>query len=217
MTTFPRSPRVLKGAVVALDPFNPVASVIVFQYNPETVSRSVTANMGAVEGDRSDVQRLKGPPSETITMAVEIDATDQLETGEGRGRELGVYPQLSALEMILYPKSLHTIANTALSFVGTLELVPPEAPMTLLIWGIKRVVPVRLSSFTINEQAFDANLNPIRANVSLDLKVLSTNDFPTLHAGYALFLTHQIVKETMAVLGSVDNLSAIGTGDVSLI
>lgn len=217
MTTFPRSPRVLKGAVVALDPFNPVASVIVFQYNPETVSRSVTANMGSSEGDRSDVQRLKGPPSETITMGVEIDATDQLETGEGRGRELGVYPQLSALEMILYPKSLHTIANTVLSLVGTLELVPPEAPMTLLIWGIKRVVPVRLSGFTINEQAFDANLNPIRASVSLDLKVLSTNDFPVLHAGYALFLTHQIIKETMAVLGSVDSLSAIGSSDISLI
>lgn len=217
MTTFPRSPRVLKGAVIALDPFNPVASVIVFQYNPETVSRAVAANMGGASGDRSDVQRLKGPPTETISMDVEVDATDQLESGEGPGRELGIYPQLSALEMILYPKSLHTIANTALSLVGTLELVPPEAPLTLLIWGIKRVVPVRLNGFTINEQAFDAKLNPIRASLGLELKVLSTNDFPVLHPGYALFLTHQIVKETMAVVGSVDNLSAVGSGDVNLI
>lgn len=217
MTTFPRAPRLLKGAVVALDPFNPVASVIVFQYNPETVSRSITANMGGAYGDRSDVQRLKGPPTETISMTVEVDATDQLESGEGHGRDLGIYPQLSALEMILYPKSLHTLTNTALALVGTLELVPPQAPLTLLVWGVKRVVPVRLNGFTINEQAFDAHLNPIRASLGLDLNVLSTNDFSVLHPGYALFLTHQIVKETMAVIGSVDNLSAVGSGDVTLI
>ena len=155
MSTFPGSPRLLKGAIVALDPLNPLASVVVFQYNPETLTRSLQAQtMGGEGGDRSEALRLKGAPLETITLDVEIDATDPLEKGEGVTIRMGIYPQLSALEMLLYPKSALVIANTALLATGTIEVIPPMAPFTLFIWGPKRVLPVRLTNFNITEQAY---------------------------------------------------------------
>ena len=210
MTHFPRSPRVRKGAIVAVDLFNPVSSVIVFQYNPATLTRTLTAQMATEEGARSEAQRFKGPPLEDISVAVEIDATDQLEKAESTAVSMGIYPQLSALEMILYPKSVTVIANAALAAVGTLEVVPPEAPLTLFVWGVKRVLPVRLTSFSIEEEAYDVNLNPIRAKVSLGMRVLNYNDLPMTNLGYGLFLAHQVAKEAMATIGSVGNLGQLG-------
>lgn len=217
MSAFPGSPSVVKGAIVGIDVWNPVASVIVFQYNPASLSRSLQPQTtGGEGGDRSEALRLTGPPVETIKVDVEIDASDQLETGNATAVSMGIYPQLSALEMLVYPKSALVIANSALLALGTIEVVPPEAPFTLFIWGLKRVVPVRLTDFTITEQAHDVNLNPIRAQVSLGLRVLSYNDFSLTHPGYALFLAHQVVKEAMATVGSLASAGAIGTGSVSL-
>lgn len=209
MSTFPGSPRLVKGAIVGFDPFNPLASVVVFQYNPEDIRRTLTPTSASAEGARTEVQRLSGPPRETFDLKVRLNAADQLEKGDSVAQSLGVYPQISALEMLLYPKSAVTIANTALLAAGTIEIVPPEAPFTLLIWGVKRVVPVRITTMTVTEQQWDASLNPIQAEVDLGLQTLSTNDFPITHPGYALFLAHQVVKETMAVIGSVGNLSAV--------
>jgi hypothetical protein len=216
MTTFPGSPKLTKGAIVAIDLANPLASVIIFQYNPKTLTRRLEGQFSGAEGARSEVMRLKGAPSESINLEIELDAADQLEKSDPIAATLGLYPQLSALEMLLYPKSASVIANTALLAAGTLEIIPPEAPFTLFIWGIKRVLPVRISGFTLTEQEYDPNLNPIRAEASLSLQVLSYNDFPVSHPGYTLFLAHQVVKETMAVIGSVSNLSAVGGGAISL-
>ena len=146
MTTFPRSPRLLKGAIVSVNPGNSLPSVIVFQYNPATLTRSLEPQMmGGEGGDRSEVLRLKGAPVETINLEVEIDATDQLETGSSLAISQGIYPQLAALEMLIYPKSALVIANTALLALGTIEVAPPMAPLTLFIWGSKRVLSVRLT------------------------------------------------------------------------
>ena len=215
MTTFPGSPRLMKGAIVGLDIFNPLASLIVFQYNPETMTRRLQAQtLGGGEGDKTEALRLKGAPVETISLDVEIDATDQLEQGDGIATSLGIYPQLSALEMLLYPKSALVIANTVLMAAGTIEVVPPVAPLTLFIWGLKRVLPVRLTDFSITEEAFDPSLNPIRAKVALGLRVLSYNDLSILHPGYYVFLAHQVVKETMAMIGSL-NAGGSVAGSVS--
>ncbi|HMQ53158.1 MAG TPA: hypothetical protein PKD98_13825, partial [Anaerolineae bacterium] len=167
MTTFPNSPRVQKGAIIGLDPFNPLASVIIFQYNPDTLTRTITAQTGGsgATSDRGEALRLKGPPQETIRLEVEIDATDQLERADGLATSLGLYPSLAALEMLLYPKSALAIANEVLLNVGVIEIIPPEAPLTLFIWGPARILPVRLTEFTITEEAFDPGLNPIRAKV----------------------------------------------------
>lgn len=210
MTSFPRSPQVMKGAIVGLDIFNPLASVVIFQYNPESMTRTLTAQTsGGQSGGsgRAEPLRLSGAPSETISLDVEIDATDQLEKQDPISTSVGVYPQLSALEMLLYPKTASVILNTALLAVGTIEIVPPEAPLTLFIWGPARVVPVQLTSFSINEQAYDVNLNPIRASVDLGLSILSYNDFKPTHPGFAIFMAHQVVKEAMAVVASVGNIA----------
>jgi hypothetical protein len=221
MSTFPGAPRLMKGAIVGVDPFDPLASIIVFQYNPDTMTRSLAARaagggQGAVQsGSRTEALRLAGAPVENVNLTVEIDAADQLERADPVGTTLGVYPQLSALEMLLYPKSAVVIANTILSAVGTIELVAPEAPLTLFIWGIKRIVPVRLTSFSITEEAYDVNLNPIRAKVALGMRVLSYSDLSLTNPGYYLFLAHQVMKEAMATIGSLGNVAAVGSASAS--
>lgn len=216
MTTFPGSPKLIKGAIVGIDMFNPLASVIIFQYNPKTLSRSLAAQTASTEGARSEVLRLSGAPTEEITLdKLEIDAADQLETGDSVAATMGIYPQLSALEMLLYPKSATVIANTILLQAGTIELIQPEAPLTLFIWGVKRVLPVRITDFTISEQEYDPSLNPIRAEISgLSMRVLSYNDFSVTHPGYTMFLAHQVIKETMASIGSVSNIADAGSAAV---
>ncbi len=205
-------PRLVRGAIVGVDIFNPLASVVVFQYNPDTMTRSLQASAagGGAQANRAEATRLTGAPVESINLVVEIDATDQLETADPTAVSLGVYPQLSALEMLLYPKSALVIANTVLAALGTIELIPPEAPMTLFIWGVKRVLPVRLTSFSVTEEAYDVNLNPIRAKVTLGLRVLSYNDLSLTNPGYYLFLAHQVMKEVMATIGSVGAVAASG-------
>ena len=144
-------------------------------------------------------------------MTVEIDAADQLAVADPLATTFGIYPQLSGLEMLLYPKSAVVIANTALAASGSIELVSAEAPLTLLIWGERRVVPVRLTQFSITEQAYDPDLNPIRARVQLGLRVLSYSDLTSTNPGYHLFLAHQITKEVMATLGSEAAVTTAGT------
>lgn len=214
MSGFTRSPRVQKGAIVGVDLANPLASVIVFQYNPDTLTRTLTAQGAAEGGSPGEAMRLKAPPKEQIRITVEIDATDQLEKSDAQARSMGIYPQLSALEMLLYPKSALVIANEVLKAVGVLEIVPPVGPMILFAWGIKRVLPVKIASFSITEEAFDPNLNPIRASVELSLDVLSYHDLGLLSPGGALYMAHQITKEVMATLNSVGTLA--GSASLSL-
>ena len=203
MTGFTRSPRLLKGAIVGLDPFNPLASVIVFQYNPETLTRRITANAASENPAQGEALRLKGPPQENISLEVEIDATAQLERGDGKAGAMGIHPTLASLEMLLYPKSALMIANEVLARVGVIEVIPPEAPLTLFVWGLKRVLPVRLTEFSITEEAFDPNLNPIRAKATLSLRVLTYQDLGMLSPGGALFMAHQVAKEVMATIGGI--------------
>lgn len=212
MSPSPISPRVLKGAIVGVDPLNPLASVVVFQYNPDTMTRRLEPRAVSSEGDRGEAFRLTGPPKETITLSIEIDAADQLEQANPLATAMGIYPTLAALEMLLYPKSATVIANTALSLIGTIEVIPVEAPMTLFVWGPQRVLPVRLTSLSITEEAHDPLLNPIRAKVDLSLTVLSYYDLPLTSAGEALFLVHHIAKELMATTNLFNNVQNIGTG-----
>lgn len=128
MTTFPNSPRLIKGAIVGIDIFNPIPGVILFQYNPDTLTRRLQARTSDEGGNKSEALRLEGAPQETISLDIEIDATDQLEKAEGTAVSMGIYPQLSALEMLIYPKSSVVIANHVLLATGTIEVIPPVAP-----------------------------------------------------------------------------------------
>lgn len=212
MSTFPGSPRLLKGAIIGLDPINPLASVVVFQYNPDTMTRRLEArSTGGSEGsDRSEAFRLTGPPKETITLNIEVDAADQLEQANPIAIVSGVSPTLAALEMLLYPKSSTVIANTALALIGNIEIIPPEAPLTLFVWGPTRVLPVRVTGFSITEEAYDTLLNPIRAKVDLTLTVLSYVDLKLTNPGYTLFMAHQITKEVMATTNVFNSALNVG-------
>lgn len=211
MTTFPGSPRLLKGAIVALAPAsNQVVSTIPFQYNPETLSRTLQAQ--TTEGDgaaRVEALRLKGAPVETIKVDIEIDATDRLETADDTAVKMGVYPQLAALEVLIYPNSNQVSKNMQNAALGMLEVIPMEAPLTLLVWGKRRVLPVRITDFSITEEAYDVNLNPIRAKVSLGLRILNYDDLPWGQRGARLFFTHHQEKEQMARKGSITNAAAV--------
>jgi hypothetical protein len=210
VSTFPGSPKVLKGAVVGVSVIDPLSSVVIFQYNPDMLTRTVHVSAAGREGDKSEALRLKGPPDETVRLEVEIDAADQLDQGDQAAEQLGVYPALSRLELLLYPSSTLVIANEVLTALGLIEIVAPEAPLTLLVWGPKRVLPVRLTGFTITEEAFDPHLNPIRAKVALDLAVLNYHDLGLVSIGGALFMAHQIVKEAMAKRDLPTSLAAAG-------
>ena len=199
MTTFPNSPRLLKGGIVLIDPTtSAVQRIIALQYNPDTLSRTLQPQAMKEGGDRSEAMRLTGPPVETIKVEAEIDATDQLEVADGTATGVGLHPQLAALEVIVYPTSSQLQSNNSLAQSGTLEIVPMEAPLTLFVWSKQRVIPVRITDFSITEEAFDVNLNPIRAKVSLGFRVLSVNDLGFAHKGGSLFMSYLQNKEQLA-------------------
>jgi hypothetical protein len=215
MTTSPDSPRILKGGLVLLDPVtSAVMRVIVLQYNPDSLSRTLQAQATgeAGGGDRSEALRLKGPPVETLKLEAEIDATDQLEASNPVVLQSGLHPQLAALETIIYPPLSRILANHALASAGMLEILPMEAPLTLFVWSASRIVPVRITNFSITEEAFDTRLNPIRAKVSLDMRVLSVSDLGFEHRGSSIYLAYQRVKETFAGIPTGGTIGQLGIG-----
>jgi len=216
MSSFPNSPPLQKGAIIGVDPFNPLASVIIFQYNPDTMTRTISARTAGGDGDRGEALRLKGPPQEQIKLDVEIDAADQLERADSIAAGMGIYPTLASLEMLLYPKSALVIANEVLLNLGVIEIIPPEAPLTLFVWGVKRILPVRLTELGITEEAYDPSLNPIRARVSLGLRVMNYRDLGLLSAGGTLFMAHQIAKEVMATIGSAGKIAGSFSGSINI-
>ena len=217
MTSFPGSPRLLKGGIVLLDPeTSAVKRVINLQYNPDTLSRSLQIQGTNDDGDRAEALRLKSPPVETIKLDAEIDITDQLEFPNQNpdAVQLGLYPQLAALETIVYPTSSQLQENHRLAQSGTLEILPMLAPLTLFVWSKNRVVPVRITDFSVTEEAFDPFLNPIRAKVSLGMRVFSVNDLGFNSKGGGLFMTYLQQKEQLAAKSKSGTLSAFGIGGI---
>jgi hypothetical protein len=207
----PLQPKLMKGAIVSVGKLKPVPTVVVFQYNPAEVSRSLQLTEPPGKKSPIGAERMALAPKETISMKLMIDAVSQLENSEVLATYFGIYPQLSALEMLLYPSSITVLANTTLAKAGAMEIVAPEMPLTLLIWGLKRVVPVRLTSISITEEMHDPNLNPIRAQADVSMKVLSYADFLPDNRGYYLFIAYQVVKETMAAIGTATSLGRAGS------
>jgi Contractile injection system tube protein len=219
MSTFPGSPRLTRGGIVLFDPASgTVQRVITLQYNPDTLTRSLQIKGTSGEGgDRSEALRLTGPPVETIKFDAEIDATDQLEFPDQNPNAagLGIHPLLAALETIVYPTSAQIQQNISLAQSGTLEIAPMESPLALFVWSKNRILPVRLTEFSITEEAFDPALNPIRAKVSLGMRVLSVNDLMPTHKGFSLFMAYQQQKERLAAMNQGGGLSALGVSGIS--
>jgi hypothetical protein len=208
---FPRSPKVLKGGIVAYQLPQLFPTVILFQYNPELVSRSLQGRAGQGGGGRGDANRVNGPPQETISLSVEIDAADQLEKPGENGIVVanGLHPVIASLERLLYPAYPIVIANEALALGGGAFIQAEQAPLALLVWGERRVLPVQVQSLSIKEEAFDQQLNPIRATADLSLNVLSYRDLDPTNPGYWVYMTAFTRKEALAELNMLGDSSAL--------
>ena len=217
MGSSPISPRLVRGGIVTMDPdTSAVQSIIALQYNPDTLTRTlqIQAVQGGQDGVRVDALRLRGPAVETIKLEAELDATDQLEfpNQNPNAVKYGLHPQLAQLEMLVNP-SVETLASDdSMANAGTLEIIPLEQPLTLFVWSKSRVVPVRLTEFSITEEAFDPNLNPIRAKVSLGLRVLSIDDLGFQHPGGRIYMTYLTNKEQLASQAANVAISVLGLG-----
>ena len=211
MTGFPRSPRTLKGGIVLIDPITAVVQrVITLQYNPDSVTRSLQLQSAGDGGDQSEALRLKGPPVETIKVEAEIDATDQLEVADSNITQSGLHAILAALETLIYPFSTTLQDNNAAAASGSLEIVAAEADLTVFVFGPKRIAPVRITEFTVTEEAFDVSLNPIRAKLSLGMRVLTIDDVPFEERSGGLFMSYLKAKEQLAAQGKSKAFGALG-------
>jgi hypothetical protein len=213
----PISPRLVKGGIVTMDPDTSVVqSVIALQYNPDTLSRTlqIQAVPGGQDGVRVDALRLRGPAIETIKIEAELDATDQLEFPKKNATtvQYGLHPQLAQLEMLVNPTVETLISSDNMATNGSLEIIPLEQPLTLFVWSQSRVVPVRLTEFSITEEAFDTNLNPIRAKVSLGLRVLNVDDLGFDTPGGQMYMAYLGNKEKLASKAPRVPLTVLGLG-----
>lgn len=220
MSTFPGSPKLVRGGIVLIDPETAeVKRIITLQYNPASLSRTlqVQGSGGQAGNNRSEALRLMGPPVETIKVDAEIDAADQLEFPKDNPNTVayGIHPQLAALESMIYPTSIQIQANNALARSGTLEIIPMQTPLTLFVWSKSRIMPVRITDFSITEEEFDPFLNPLRAKVSLGFRVLNINDLGFDHKGGSLYMIYQQQKEQLAKKMKSGILSSLGIGGIS--
>jgi len=194
---------VLKGAFIKLDAgllgFAP--DVIIFQFNPETVSRNPSLAFPTPPAEGSgprNVNEQPAEPTESLGFALRLDATDALVSGDPVAGATGILPALSALELLLYPKS----ALLSDLFGGTSQPYqnpPGRLPTVLFFWGASRVLPVNVTSLSIQETEYDQLLNPVRAEVNVNLQVLTPSQLPEdarLERGAYRYT--QGVKEVMA-------------------
>ncbi|WP_405734202.1 hypothetical protein OG607_39340 [Streptomyces sp. NBC_01537] len=209
MTQFADIPKPIRSGIVIVDPQRGTPQqVIVLQFNPDSLERTLAPQAAGADGagDRTEALRLKGPAVENWKFTAEIDATDQLDVAAPNG----IHPHLAVLEMLVNPSSARLRQNEALAALGTLEITPIESPLTLFTWGNKRVLPVRLTELSVTEEAFDIELNPIRAAVGIGLRVLTTSDLPTGHRGSELYLAHLAQKERLVGTAAAGRLDTLG-------
>jgi len=196
MSDFPRRPKTFKGMLVAIDAnslastINVNAPVFVFQYNPDKLIRTVSyltpdgtlaseANIHVVQGAQ---------PVELISLTLELDIADQLEHPEKAVgvAENGLQPSLVVLESMMDS-----------TFTENKQTLPQ---LILFSWGPKRLLPVSMINLKISEEAFDANLNPIRAKIELCMRRLPLSELKKGTLGYKLLENSNALKATLNAL-----------------
>lgn len=194
----------LRGALVEFMPtfLIPLPNVILFQYNPETITHTWTQPEAAPTtpgGGDANPLAVKGVPGESFSFTIAVDAGDTIADGNpvvaGLAQLSGVYSRLAALEMLLYPvdapdggsllgsvSASVSIGGGGLSLGGSAnaqvkQSVPQsQVPTVLFVWGPGRILPVRVTSLTITEKLYDPLLNPIHAEAALGLRVLTPKE-----------------------------------------
>ena len=216
MPPTPPSPRLVKGGLVLLNPDGSgPPRAVAFQYNPDTLTRTLqpqTSGGEAADG-RLEPLRFKGPPVETLKLDAEIDATDRLAAGDPEALAAGILPQLAALETLVYPAADELRAAHDLADRGAMQIHPVLAPLCLFVWSERRIVPVRVTDLSVTEEAFAPNLAPLRAKVSLGLRVLSVADLGFASRAGSLYLEYQRQKERAADSGR-GPMAALGVPNI---
>ena len=189
MTSFPRpEPPLQKGALVQLvkDIVGVVLpNVVLFQYNPEKLSHTITPwNPQEVDQTQRGAQMpLVQPfnPKESFSLSLELDATDALEAGNPVAIVEGVAPQLAALKKLTYPSRglFGDLVGSATALAGgaSCKVERATVPVVLFVWGPGRILPVRLTSFSVEETLYSPFLKPLHATVSLGLEVITPDNF----------------------------------------
>jgi hypothetical protein len=191
--TSPLASKTLKGAFIRLDEtgIGAVPQIVVFQYNPESLTRKFKPYEPPAdkEGAQVDATARVAPydPEEELDVVVSLDAIDDLEEPETHPQAVvaGVAARIAALELLMYPTTQTGLLSSAVSGIagalgfGGGEAVPtnPETPVVLFAWGPGRVLPVKITAFTVEEQAFNSALYPIRAKATVTVKVLTEDYF----------------------------------------
>jgi hypothetical protein len=212
----------LKGAFINLGAglLGAIPNIVIFQFNPVRVTRTPTLVQPPPPETGSgvrDAMQQPAEPSESYSFSLRVDATDQLASSNPIAAASGILPALSALELLMVPKSSLTIDLSKLSGKKKPHQHPPERlPTILFFWGPFRIMPVTINSLSITETEYDQLLNPIRAEVSVNLKVLTRGQLKDQEFARGAYKYTQGVKEVMAAL-NLANTAAMGiTGGISL-
>jgi len=202
----------LRGALIeyASDFFGPLPNLVIFQFNPDTLSRNISIPERPTGATSRETSQAGNIPVERITLTAHFSAADKLNTGNIIAQELGIGPQLAALEKMVYPSNLiGELLGEALDKIGDAlglegdddipkQPIPREKyPRILFIWGKTRVLPVLLESMSITEQQYDSSLNPIQAEVALGLAVASN---PDDKVGKGALKYSNLAKEAQAIV-----------------
>lgn len=191
----------LKGALVEFMPtfLVPLPNVIVFQFNPETMTHTWTqaeAAQRSAAGAQTNPLAVRGTPGESFSFTLAMDAGDMIADGgpasSAIARVSGVYSRLAAMEMLLYPTpspagglvgSVSAAAGAASAAVGgsgataaNRSVPASQVPVVLFVWGPGRIVPVRVTGLTITEKLYDEFLNPTHAEAQVSIRVLTPEE-----------------------------------------
>ncbi len=200
----------LKGAFVRYDDgiLGTLPNIIIFQFNPETMTRNPYIERKPQESGIGKNQKLQvvSAPSESISFTLRLDATDQLARDNPIAKQSGILPALSSLELLMHPKERIELVDISKDFF---KYKPESLPLVLFVWGVFRVLPVVITNLSITEMEYDARLNPTRAEVSVTMDVITppnVSDFAE-----RAYLYTQSIKKGMAALNLANSAELLGS------
>jgi hypothetical protein len=201
----------LKGAFLSFGAglLGALPNIVVFQFNPTQVTRtpSMPQPLPPIDDSGStDALQQSSLPGETMSFSLRLDANELLAQSNPIAAASGILPTLSALELLMVPKSAMQINLVSLVKGGAapFQLPPNKLPTVLFFWGPFRIVPVAITSLTITETEYDTLLNPVRADISVSLQVLIPSQLAGDTIANGAYKYSQGVKEVMAALNTAN-------------
>jgi hypothetical protein len=204
----------LRGALIeyGTDLIGPIPNVVIFQFNPESLTRSLQIPQRPTGATQRETTQAGERTFERISFKAHFSAANMLDEDKALAKMFGIGPQLSALEKMVLPSSkIAGLIGAALDAVGDAlglgggddapaQPIPREKyPRILFIWGLTRVLPVTIDSMTIAELEYDALLNPLRAEVDLQLSVIAIDECSGDVLGKGALEYTTIAKEAQAI------------------